>query len=181
MRRRSFAGHERASQSLRAPRQRPITRDGEYELFRMALDAPQPPPNADASWPPRRQYLAVRRAIEDEWERCEPSLAGSGLRFVLASEWSEAASKYPDGSVVRAWIRDAGGLRLITVREFERVQPESNEPGGNLGYVSLTFHVCADGRHVVYGATAGGRSYFGGGRCWIDPTDPRLHPTDGWL
>ncbi len=142
----------------------------------MALDAPQSPNDADASWPPGRQYLAVRRAVEDAWQRCE---LGLGLRFVLASEWSEETLKYPAGSMVRAWIRDGRGLRQVTVQEAERVQPESKEPGGRLGYVSLAFHVCADGRHVAYGATAGGLTYFGGGRCWIDPADPRLHPTDG--
>lgn len=147
----------------------------------MALDASQFPPDADAVWPPGRQYVAVRRAVEEEWERCEFTGAGSGLRFVLASEWSDATSKYPDGSLVRAWIRDGSGLRQITVQEFDNVVPESKEPGGGLGYVNLAFHVCADGRHVVYTASAGGRGYFGGGRCWIDPADPRLHPTDGFV
>ncbi len=81
----------------------------------MALDPSQSQPDGDASWPPGRQYLAVRRAIEDEWGRCENNLPGSGLRFVLASEFAEAGTKYPAGSVVRAWVRDDGGLRQITM------------------------------------------------------------------
>ncbi len=52
---------------------------------------------------------------------------------------------------------------------------------GCVPYVALDFHVCADGRHVVYSASSGGRGQYGGGRCWIDPADPRLHKTDGCI
>ena len=143
----------------------------------MPLDESPPPSDVDAAWPSGRQYLAVRRAIEDEWQRCEPAFPGSGLHFVLASEWSQEGSKYPGGSPVRAWIRDGGGLRPITMQEYARVEP--GDEWGRLSYVAIAFHVCADGRHVVYSASAGGRAQFGGGRCWIDPADPRLYEADG--
>src|SRR3954469_24961415 len=113
----------------------------------MTRDDPvQFPNDADASWPPGRLYLAVRRKIEDEWQRCEfNGPLGSGLRFVLVSEWSEEDStRHPGGAVVRAWIRDGGGLRPITLPEYERQWPE--DPWQRRPFVSLDFHVCADGR-----------------------------------
>jgi hypothetical protein len=147
----------------------------------MTHEATEFPKDADGLWPPGRLYLAVRRAVEEEWGRCEVTGAGSGLRFVLVSEWSEEGpTRHPAGSVVRAWIRDGGGLRAITVGEYEGLWPE--DPWERRPFVSLAFHVCADGRHVSYCAIGGGgRAYFGGGRCWIDPGNPRLYPADGRL
>ena len=63
------------------------------------------------------------------------------------------------------------------MQEYARVEP--GDEWGRLSYVAIAFHVCADGRHVVYSASAGGRAQFGGGRCWIDPADPRLYEADG--
>jgi hypothetical protein len=144
-------------------------------------DALPTPEDADAAWPPGRLYLAVRRKIEDEWQRCESTGAGSGLRFVLVSEWSdEGSTRHPAGAVVRAWIRDGGGLRPIAAREYDQLHPQ--DAWERRPFVSLAFHVCVDARHVAFAVTGGGgRTYFGGGPCWIDPADPRLRPTDGLL
>ena len=123
--------------------------------------------------------MAVRRAIEEEWERCAFQLRHcpgravgiKPLSFVLVSEWSQAKGHDVDGDVVRAWIRDAGGLRAVAKQEFKRLSSLDwlEEPR----HASVLFHVCDDGRHVVYVVSPGPLAGHGG-KCWIDPADPRL-------
>src|SRR5687767_15881719 len=96
-----------------------------------------PLPASNGDWPPGHIYEAVRSAIEKEWRPGE---------FVLASEWSAAKSHDVAGTIVRAWVGDAGGLRSIGRDEYERLA--ASAPSLESGYVAMRFHVCADARQV---------------------------------
>lgn len=99
----------------------------------------------------------------------------SSDRQMLIAEWSAASENSLTGDRIRMWVRDADGLRSITAEEYERYE----SPNAMLRqFSSFDFHVCDDGTHVVWSQVWGPMSACGG-RCAVDPKDPRLAST--WL
>jgi hypothetical protein len=71
-------------------------------------------------------------------------------QYVLIEEWSSNNASMCSGKVVRAWIRDAEGLREISLQEYK--QRKRTIHGRIYPFVLMAFHIQADRQRVVLGS-----------------------------
>lgn len=141
------------------------------------------PIESDVVWPPGPLYAAVLRKVEKNqlyWDNVRSVYEASKLRppaaSTLISEWSDAREGEVSGHVVRAWVLNEQGLQPIPEAEYQRLVT-----GPRFPYPAISFHICADGQHVVFGAVDGPHS-GGGGRYRIDLATLEFHPAgDLWI
>src|SRR5262245_20679107 len=107
-------------------------------------------PIALADWRSDWLYALVLREADPDWEWCCRVPDGNFWRYVLIEEWS-SANDYSMccGKVVRAWVRDADGLREITIDEYK--QHKRKIRGRIYPFVIMAFHISADRQRVVLG------------------------------
>jgi len=94
-------------------------------------------------------YTLVLRNAENSWEWCSRAPDGKLCRYVLIEEWSSASDSRCRGKVVRAWIRDAEGLRAISLEEYK--QHKRTIRGRIYPFVIMEFHIQPDRKRVVLG------------------------------
>lgn len=125
------------------------------------FDPPIPIPTEPAAAPDWRDdwlYALVLRQAEQNWEWCRRARDRDVWQYVLVGEWSSADGAMCHGEVVRAWVRDAEGLREITPGEYGRHLQRVR--GRTYPFVLVSFHIHSDRQRVALGmhaaTTAGG-------------------------
>lgn len=63
-------------------------------------------------------YRLVFAEVERQWEDYCTGLHPRAWQYVLVGEWSAASGPLCSGTLLRAWVRDAGGLREIAPAEY---------------------------------------------------------------
>jgi hypothetical protein len=109
-------------------------------------------------------YALILRQCEEYWGRCNLFPDEDWWRYVLIEEWSDAEKAWCRGEVVRAWVRDAQGLREITLRELRRhirlIRPRRLIHCRFFPFILVRFHIHGDRQRVALGfleaGTAGG-------------------------
>jgi hypothetical protein len=103
-------------------------------------------PDWQADW----LYALVLRQADEAWGRCNRDPDRFGRRYVLIEEWPGGRYTSSRGEVVRAWVRDEGGLRVIALPEHERLTFEIDRyplyPS-----ILMEFHILPDRRRVELG------------------------------
>ena len=119
--------------------------------------APTPLPDWQTDW----LYALVLRQAEEAWAQCNRDPDRWEWKYVLIEEYPEARGASCRGDVVRAWIRDAGGLREITLAEDERLTADILQYPV-FPFILLEFHILPDRQRVAIGHRRAGM----GGRGW---------------
>ncbi len=101
-------------------------------------------------------YALVLGEAGRYWSWCKPDPTSGGWRYVLIEEWSSYSRASCRGKMFRAWIRDADGLREITLDEYK--QYKRTNRSGSYPYVLVRFHILPDRDRVVLGMHTGNRS-----------------------
>ena len=129
------------------------------------------PPLPDC-WPPGPAYAAVLHKLMDE-------VPGG---TVLVSEQDATDGMNVLGKTVRAWVRDMGELRSISLDEYHRMHGRIEDTERTFPFVFAFFHVLPGGREVAFGFMVSRRSGSGGRYTVIGtPGEARLECTARWL
>jgi len=130
-----------------------------------------PPPTA-WNWPTGPAYAAVLHKLTDE-------VPGG---TVLVSEHDATDGLNVLGKAIRAWVRDTGELRPISLGEYDRLHQQIEDTERTFPFVAAFFHVLPGGREVAFGFMVSRRS-GGGGRYSVvgTPDEPRLECAARWL
>ena len=144
------------------------------DLERAAADILLAEPDHPVSWPGRKLippppvspwhddwlYTLLFQWIEQVWEECSRRGDRDIWQYVVVGEWSAADAAMCRGAVVRAWVRDARGLREITPAEYarhnRRIRGDKIYP-----FVLVSFHIHPDRQRVVLGERRASRGGWG--------------------
>jgi hypothetical protein len=112
-----------------------------HQLRRRLPSTKAPPPDWRSDW----LYLLILAEAENEWRLCN---CDGSHRYVVIEEWSSAEhGAHCRGQLLRAWIRDTGGLREVSMDEHQ--QHIDKIDGLIFPFVILKFHVPPVRRRVV--------------------------------
>jgi hypothetical protein len=122
------------------------------------LEIAEPRPDWRTDW----LYGLVLRNAERWWEWCSRVPDRKVWRYVLIEEWSSAKDSMCRGKVVRSWIRDAEGLREISLEEYKQHKRKIHRR--IYPFIIMEFHIQPNRKHVVLGnrqaSTAGRGSRY---------------------
>src|SRR5262249_42712440 len=62
-------------------------------------------------------YSLILREADKAWDWCQSVPGRNGWKYVLVEEYSSGDDSMCRGDVIRAWVRDEGGLRPISLAE----------------------------------------------------------------
>ncbi|MDJ0841945.1 MAG: hypothetical protein QNK37_35910 [Acidobacteriota bacterium] len=72
------------------------------------------------SWHDDWRYKAIFRKVEDDWKICRLSKGSRNWRYVLVEEYMATGNMVCPYTLVRAWVRNHGGLHEISLTEHAR-------------------------------------------------------------
>jgi len=108
-------------------------------------------------------YALVLYKAEDLWQQWRnPARDPDIAAYVLVEEWSSRQGIRCSGELAHVWVRDADGLREITVIEREQHRQKLFPPRPINPFVLLQFYVEPDRQSILYVLTFGIRAASGG-------------------
>ena len=95
-------------------------------------------------------YCVILREAEKAWDWCQTVPGRDVWKYVLVEEYWSGDDSRCRGDVIRAWVRDEGGLRQISLAEHGEHQRKL-EGKDIYPFIMVQFHVHPDRKHVVIG------------------------------
>ena len=112
---------------------------------------------SQVDWSEDWLYPLIFQEVERVWrEWCGSRTQDSDVAaYVVAAEWSSRAGARCSGEVVRAWMRDAAGLREITVSDYRQHKQKLDPPKPINPFILVQFNIDLDRHLVAFGETYG--------------------------